>query len=427
MNAKKTESGGREEDSPRTYADAHLAEIRLFFEDLCCDLCQFQHALNGDCQVHPVHIEREHFLDSPNTFADLRVAPCDAPPYFVEVKYGYMESILLKHLERKYGRDTAAVRDASKVVVLIDRSRRKNWAALEKSLRKVIHPRLELEIWAEEQLRAMISECFGVEMSDIDDQELPSVRDRIENVKGFYAFGGESQSAYRNDPLRGELLWHLGPVRLRQLRDAGRLRPRDMLPPGLYRGVAVLMADLSAFSSFVRDTHDPRIIRECLTAFYTKSRYQIIHGGGMFHMVIGDAVLAYFGIPEADPSSVDNCLSVAKSLLAIGDSVSNHWQRRIDRVQPTRGVHIGMSVGDVEILSLRPFSRTRIGTVGDSINMASRLLEAANSGQIAVSNSFFRRLSAENQEAFAELEPIEAHNLGRINAWKLDLSHRQAM
>ena len=412
----------KEEGSPRAYIDSHMAELRLFLEDICCDLCQYQYALRADCAPGPLWIKREWHLGEPNAFADIRVEPPGLPPYFVEIKFGYSDTLLLRHIERKYGRESDAIRGASKLVVVMDVDRRKNWKSLEQKLRAVICPKLDLEVWSESHLQSLVAEQFGVKIGLITDQALIDARDQIENVKGFHAFGGDSLETYRNDPLRSELMWHLGPIRLRELREHGRLRPRDILPPGLYRGAAVLMADLSAFSSFVRDTHDSRIIRECLTAFYTKSRFQILNGGGMFHQVIGDAVLAYFGIPEADPASADHCLSVAKSLVNIGDSVSNHWQRRIDRVQPTRGLHVGLTVGDVEILSLRPFSRTRIGTVSDSINMAARLVASSTAGEITVSNSFFRRLSTKNQEDFVELEPVDARNLGRINAWKLHSS-----
>jgi adenylate cyclase len=43
----------------------------------------------------------------------------------------------------------------------------------------------------------------------------------------------------------------------------------------------VLLADLCSFSSYVRDTADETIVRESLTAFYSKARYQIINSGGM--------------------------------------------------------------------------------------------------------------------------------------------------
>lgn len=409
--------------TPRS--EAYLAEMRLFLEDICCDLCLFHDALHDGSPMEAVRIDREYHLGGRRSFADLRIAPAAAPPYFLEVKVGYPDQEVVRHVLRKYGADRQLPDDAAKLVLVVDSVQREGWADAEAAIRRGLDPRLSLEVWNERTLSEAIKNRLGIRIDAIMDHcELLDVRERIEGALGFHAFGGESISTYRNDPLRAELLWHLGAVQLRKLREQGRRTAREILPPGLYRGVAVLMADLSSFSSFVRDTPDPEIIRESLTAFYSKSRYQVVNGGGMLYQFVGDAAIAFFGVPDADPQSIDKCLSVAKALLDIGESVSDHWQRRIDRVQPMGGAHIGLTIGDVEILSLRPFSRTRIGAVSDSINLAARLLNAANPGQIVVSNTFYHKLREEQKEPFKELEPLDARNVGRIRAWKLDLSSR---
>jgi len=409
---------------PPITSDSYLSELRLFVEDICCDLCLFHDSSRSDQPLEAVSIDREYYLGMPSTFADIRIKPAESAPYFIEVKIGYPDGVLVRHLVRKYGADTPQVREASRIILVIDAERRTGWAATEAEIRQGLNPALTLEVWNESDLQASIRDRLGVNIGAITDQHLLDVRDRIESALGFHAFGGDSLSTYRNDPLRAELLWHLGSVRLRRLRAMGRETAREILPPGLYRGVAILMADLSSFSSFVRDTPDPEIIRESLTSFYTKARYQIVNGGGMLYQFVGDAVIGFFGIPDTEPSSIDACLSVAEALLDIGDSVSDHWQRRIDRVQPVHGAHIGLTIGDVEILSLRPFSRTRIGAVSDSINLAARLLSAASAGEIVVSNSFFHKLDESKRESFEELEPLDARNVGRIKAWKLNLSNR---
>lgn len=74
-------------------------------------------------------------------------------------------------------------------------------------------------------------------------------------------------------------------------------------------------------------------------------------------------------------------------------------------------------MGDLQLLSLRPFSRTYIGAIGDAINMAARLSAAAEPGQIVVSNLVYRDLSRDTQKMLRETEPIEAKNVGKIKAW----------
>lgn len=405
-------------------SQVYFSELRLFLEDICCDLCLLDDLGKGEMPTDAVRIDREYHLGAPSVFADIRVQVAGQRPFFLEVKFGQPRFELVRRLQRKYGLDTEPIRQAEKLVLVVDVARRNDWAEVEPEIRAVINPKLQLEVWDEAHLQALIQRRLGVNTGAITARRLLTVRDRFEAAMGFQAFGGESLEEYRNDPLRSALLWHLGATQVRLLRQVEGRTPRQMLPPQLYRRVAVMMADLACFSSYVRDTRDPAVIRESLTSFYTKSRYEIIHRGGMLYQFVGDAVIAFFGVPRSLPRSADRCLSVAKSLLDIGDSVATHWQRRIDRVQPSGGAHIGLTMGDVEIMSLRPFSRTRVGAVSDSINLASRLVAAARAGEIVVSNSFFHELTEERKQGFVELEPLEARNVGMIKAWKLSLASR---
>ncbi|PYR61749.1 MAG: hypothetical protein DMF85_01480, partial [Acidobacteria bacterium] len=193
----------------------------------------------------------------------------------------------------------------------------------------------------------------------------------------------------------------------------------DILPPGQYPAVAVLLADLCSFSSYVRDTSDAEIVRESLTAFYSKARYQIINSGGMLYQFAGDEAIGFFGMPDHAEGFTDAVLDTARALCRIGESVSQHWQRRIDRVQNAAGLHVGVALGDLQIVSLRPFSRLHIGAIGDCINVASRLLALAGPSEIVLSNAFHQRLDEDNQTRCSEIEPVDARNLGRIRAWKL--------
>jgi len=138
----------------------------------------------------------------------------------------------------------------------------------------------------------------------------------------------------------------------------------------------------------------------------------------MLYQFVGDEVIGIFGIPDRPAGFVQTALEVAQSLVSIGNSVSHNWQRRIDRVQTSGGVHIGLAIGDIQIVSLRPSGRTHIGAISDSINIAARLMSSAGSGEIVVSNSFLQALNQEDRVNFQEMEPLEARNVGRIKAWK---------
>lgn len=391
-------------------------ELRLFIEELACNICRFMHASEDRVEPQSVGIKQEVQLGAPNAFADIVVHAPGIASYIVEVDYGYTLERICESLSRKYQRDLDWFKSISKLILIFDRDNHPDSRELEKHVKKLIPGHWGIELWDEHQLLERVRTHFGVDVDSLDYDRLLDVRVAIDRAKGIYAFG----DSYDNSPLDAALLWHLGYWRLRELFKSAKGNKRLILSPGSYRAVTVVFADLSGFSGYVRDTPDDRTIQECLTAFCSKSGYQIINDGGMVYQFLGDAVIGFFGIPNHTPDYIDHAFDCARSLLMVGESVSNEWQRQLDRLQPVRGSHIGIAVGDLQLLSLRPFSRTYIGAIGDAINMAARLSSSAEPGQIVVSNLVYRDLSADMRKMLREIEPVEGKNVGRIKAWVHD-------
>jgi len=391
-------------------------ELRLFIEELACNICRFMHASEDRVEPQSVGIKQEVQLGAPNAFADIVVHAPGIASYIVEVDYGYTLERIRESLSRKYQRDLDWFKSISKLILIFDRDNHPDSRELEKHVRKLIPGHWGVELWDEHQLLERVRTHFGVDVDSLDYDRLLDVRVAIDRAKGIYAFG----DAYDNSPLDAALLWHLGYWRLRGLFKSAKGNKRLILSPGSYRAVTVVFADLSGFSGYVRDTPDDRTIQECLTAFCSKSGYQIINDGGMVYQFLGDAVIGFFGIPNHTPDYIDHAFDCARSLLMVGESVSNEWQRQLDRLQPVRGSHIGIALGDLQLLSLRPFSRTYIGAIGDAINIAARLSSSAEPGQIVVSNLVYRDLSADMRKMLREIEPVQGKNVGRIKAWVHD-------
>ena len=110
--------------------EVYLRRLRLFLEEICCNLHRFRHAAEGGIEPPHVRINQEYSLGIPDTFADIRVEVAGAPPYFIEVKYGYSPARTVASLTRKYG-PGARLGEASKIVVVGDANLAASWGDIE--------------------------------------------------------------------------------------------------------------------------------------------------------------------------------------------------------------------------------------------------------------------------------------------------------
>ena len=397
----------------RATMDDPSSERRLFLESVCCDYFRFLH-LDAGVPAENVVIRQEVPLGS-GAFADIEVRASGTPPYFVEIDTGYSRGRLVESVRRKYGKPSPATDGASRVVIVADEAALRDRPAVESALREALRPGLDLEVWDERHLLRILGERFGVALARAGEDDLLALRSAVDRSKGVYAFA----DSFQNDPLEATLLWHLAFWRIRQLRESGRPTSRAILPPGLYRDVVVVMADFCSYTSYVRDTRDEAVSRRWMTSFASKTRYRVINDGGMLYQFGGDSVVGLFGVPEGVPGYVGDALECGRALVDIGASVATGWQRQIDQIQPAAGVHVSMTLGDLQVLSLRPLSRMYMGVIGDSINLADRLNGVAACDEIVVSNMLHRRLPDDVRAEFRELPPFDAKNIGRVRAWKL--------
>ena len=391
------------------------AEFRLFLEEICCNLMRFEYADRYDITPEDVDIDGEVPLGPPDAYADVRVTVPGLAVDYLEVDWGYDRAHLIGSLQRKFAQASPTDGVTHTIKLVVDRDDYgPEWESVQREANAVLAPGFELEIFDEAAVLGSVKRWFGLELAAVDPDDHNTLRHAMDDAKGRYAFGEE----YEASPRQAALMWHFGFWRLAQLREAGQLGGEALIAPGSYQDVAVVFTDMSGFSGFVRDSADERVTRNALMAYYTKVRYQTLNMGGMLDQFLGDGSISLFGIPESRPDDTTRAFDCAKALLDVGRSVGAEWQRRIDRVQPHQGVHIGMALGDMQIMSLRPFGQTRTSIIGDSINLAGRLNGEAGPGEIVASNTFYQRLTTADQAEFEQLEPIDAKNVGLVNAWR---------
>lgn len=190
----------------------------------------------------------------------------------------------------------------------------------------------------------------------------------------------------------------------------------------------VMFADFCSFSSFFQATDKIELIEALMTSFYSQVRKAIHRHDGMLDKILGDAVLAVWGLHQGGPQLVPAVLAAAKELVAITNAVAEEWQSHIDLLVAPKGLRIGLSKGAIMVFR-RDLSYPGLSILGNPINLASRLQVAAKANQLVCSNQVYKDLQALGfstpfqpyQDANAD-PFVSAKNFGPVKAWVLDLA-----
>jgi len=167
-------------------------------------------------------------------------------------------------------------------------------------------------------------------------------------------------------------------------------------PPGDERKLAtVVFADLVGSTSLGAD-QDPERTRALLERFYDAMASEIAAAGGTVEKFVGDAVMAAFGAPAAQEDHAERALHAALSM-----------QRRLEELfGETLALRIGVNTGEVVV------GRAREGSsfvTGDAVNVAARLEQAAEPGEILAGE----RTVANARGAFEFAEPVTVEAKGK--------------
>ena len=142
--------------------------------------------------------------------------------------------------------------------------------------------------------------------------------------------------------------------------------------------VTLLFADVSG-STRLAEELDAEVVRELMGAYFALAREEIEARGGTVEKFIGDAVMAVFGVPvahEDDPArALRTALAIRKRLVEL-----NRRLQAEDR--PELEVRIGINSGDV--VSTTAPRRGEVMVTGDAVNVAARVQQMAEPGQILV-------------------------------------------
>jgi adenylate cyclase len=157
----------------------------------------------------------------------------------------------------------------------------------------------------------------------------------------------------------------------------------DVRLGGANQKATVLFADIRGFTRISENLEPARIV-EMLNEYFTRVSEVIFDHGGMIDKFMGDAVMAVFGVPISKgndaAAAVETAIEIQKLMLEMNrDAAVRHW--------PELRIGIGINTGIVTAGNIGSPRRLDYTVVGDTVNIASRLMSGAEGGEVLISQS----------------------------------------
>ena len=206
-----------------------------------------------------------------------------------------------------------------------------------------------------------------------------------------------------------------GPVRLRRMitppeerKKQRRIEKQQGL--GRIQPLAVLFADMRNFTPITEENPAFDVIY-ILNRYFTTLERAITAEGGRVNLCVGDEISAVFGLEE-DPhvacrQAVDAGLRMQHNLSVLSRTVEQEFGVQLS-------IGVGVHFGPVIVGMVGPSKDLKLGLVGDTVNVASRLQAATRhtGDHLLVSSSVLELLDPERYT----LGPLHALDLKGVKA-----------
>ncbi len=179
--------------------------------------------------------------------------------------------------------------------------------------------------------------------------------------------------------------------------------------------VTIVFSDVTG-STALGERLDPETTRRVMRRYYEAMSAAVERHGGLVEKFIGDAVMAVFGIPTLHEDDALRAVRAAADMRSALAGLNDELEREFGvRMEARTGVNTGevvVGAGTHSVLA-----------VGDAVNVAARLEQAARPGEILLGEATYRlvrdAVRAEPVDAIdakGKSEPVAAHRLLEVVA-----------
>jgi adenylate cyclase len=153
----------------------------------------------------------------------------------------------------------------------------------------------------------------------------------------------------------------------------------DFLDRPISQDAAIIFVDLSGFTG-LSERLGAGATREMLRAFHTRIESVVDNHRGVVLSFMGDGAMILFGLPAPEADDAARALGCAQALV----TGVRQWITVALGDNPMIDVRLGVHFGPVVVSRLGAAQHEHITATGDSVNVASRLLEVAKAHRAAL-------------------------------------------
>ena len=171
---------------------------------------------------------------------------------------------------------------------------------------------------------------------------------------------------------------------------ADRLRRAGLEATGQRRNVTVLFTDLSGFTA-LSERIDGEDLYDIIQQYIRVMSNDVYKYEGIVDKLTGDGLMALFGAPIAHENNAERAVLSALDMQDDLDEINRDMKKRLGiELQ----MHIGLHSGSVIVGGIGSDLLMNYTAIGDTVNLARRIEEAAPADSILISDAVYRQVRA---------------------------------
>jgi adenylate cyclase len=190
----------------------------------------------------------------------------------------------------------------------------------------------------------------------------------------------------RNAAIVERLLTNFSPAVRRRLLDRARMGRLRL--GGEKSEVTILSADIRGFTNATANMDSEDVV-DMLNSYFSALVQQIFRHDGTVDKFLGDGILAVFGSPEPDDEQHSKAVRAALAM-HVALALVNEKRKAVGLVACDIG--IGVHCGEVLHGFIGSEERMEFTLIGDAVNRASRICDAAPGGSVLISPELHQRV-----------------------------------